>query len=608
MSNREFYQDTFSQVHSSKEIRWEDIQTMKRRRRGSRRVFMLAAVICALAALSVAAAATGLFGLRDALLPEKGSVNMLDGNGIVVPGEYEYRDFVSLSGYQDTPESRALAEWQTFQAGYDEDGSIISAIGNAPTGFEDRYGFYLVYTQEMADKLEEIIAKYGLRLHTRMEIVMPGAWPAAAGNFCGENVTAYSGYIYENGTFRFDGEAELGAGELKGYGAIEYQFSRSVRGTFDDVALNIGDVSDFQEWEYETADGTPVTLGLGRRNRSIIMADLGDSFILVNVLTGGEGDDTFSSAPIGWEELEELADSFRFSALTPAKAPDFDAILWENERYLEEQENQPLETEETEDPLYDRTGMRPEVAREFVLMLAERIADGKKREVAELLVYPSQVEVAAGTFTVRSPEEFLPYYDEVIGQNCQGLSTAMTWEPTPSEPWIFSDGSGLAAVADGAVWFGLTEESVIRVFTIQTDQAAVRSGEGDSPDPNEDEIYAGTGIERDAAKAFVWDLTDLLSGGKREKVAELFVYPCAVHVAGGVFTVNTPEELLAYYDEAIELDVETLVDNLDYHSIFTHNGLVGAGDGTAWFGLVEDGGIRLFSLWTPQGLGVGPVS
>lgn len=90
-------------------------------------------------------------------------------------------------------------------------------------------------------------------------------------------------------------------------------------------------------------------------------------------------------------------------------------------------------------------------------------------------------------------------------------------------------------------------------------------------------------------------------------MADLFAYPCAVHVSGGVFTVNTPEELLAYYDEAIELDVRTLVDNLDYHSIFTRNGLVGAGDGTAWFGLVEDGEIRLFSLWTPQGLGVGPV-
>ena len=68
----------------------------------------------------------------------------------------------------------------------------------------------------MADKLEEIIAKYDLKLHSWMEDVLPGTWPIAAGDFCGENVTPYTGYIYENGTFRFDGGAELGAGELKG--------------------------------------------------------------------------------------------------------------------------------------------------------------------------------------------------------------------------------------------------------------------------------------------------------------------------------------------------------------------------------------------------------
>lgn len=207
MSNREFYQDTFSQVRSSTDIRWEDFENMKKRGAPGKRVLTLAAAVCLLAALSIAAAATGLFGLRDILLPEKGSVNVTDGNGVVVPGEYEYRDFVSLSGWQDTPERRALAEWRAFLESYDRDGAIIGGIGNSPTGFEDRYGLYQVYTQEMADRLEEITAKYGLRLHSRLEEVLPGSWGTAVGDFCGENAAAWSGYIYENGTFRFDGEA-----------------------------------------------------------------------------------------------------------------------------------------------------------------------------------------------------------------------------------------------------------------------------------------------------------------------------------------------------------------------------------------------------------------
>ena len=390
MSNREFYQDTFSQVHSSTDIRWEDFENMKKRRAPGKRVLTLAAAVCLLAALSIAAAATGLFGLRDVLLPEKGSVNVTDGNGVVVPGEYEYRDFVSLSGWQDTPESRALAEWRAFLESYDRDGAIIGGIGNSPTGFEDRYGLYQVYTQEMADRLEEITAKYGLRLHSRLEEVLPESWETAVGDFCGENAAAWSGYIYENGTFRFDGEAAL-----DGYGCIEYQFSRSVRGTFDDVALNIGDLSDFEEWGYQAADGTPVTLALGKQNRSVILADLGDSFILVNVLTGEAGDDAFSSGPIGRAELEALADSFRFSALSPVRQPDFDALMAENARYMEKLQGQPAETAPED------AGVRTEAARDFVLLLAERIQDGKRQEVAELLVYPARVEVAAVNTPVR---------------------------------------------------------------------------------------------------------------------------------------------------------------------------------------------------------------
>lgn len=601
MSNRKFYRDTFSQIHSSADIRWEDYQIMRKKANPAKRVLTLVAAIVLLAVLSIAAAATGFFGLRDILLPERGTVSTTDGNGVMIPGEYEYRDFVSLSGWQNTPESQALAEWQSFLESYDRDGAIIGEIGNSPTGFEKDYGLYLVYTREMADKLEEIAAEYGLRLHTRMEDVLPETWPAAAGDFYRENVTAYSGYIYENGTFRFDGEADL-----DGYGYIEYQFSRSVRGTFDDVALNIGEAADFREWSYETEDGVPVTLGLGAKNRSLILADLGDSFVLVNVLTGEAGDDTFSCGPIGREELEALADSFCLSALVPAKPVNFDAILEANARYMETLQNWPVEEEQEEwsDPLYESTGVRTETARDFVLMLAERIQDGRREEVANLLVYPAQVEVTAGTFTVNSSEEFLPYYDEVIEQNRLGLSTAMTWEPTPGEPRLYRDGSGLVSAVDGAVWFGLTEEGILRVFTIQTDQAAVRAS---APPPGGDDIYDHSGIETDAARAFVWDLTDLLSSGEREKVAGLFVYPCAVRVPDGTFLVNTPEELLEYYAEALEDHMGDLIPKLDYTTLFTRNGLVGVGDGAAWFGLVEDGEIRLFSLWSGQGLGVGPV-
>lgn len=462
MTNKEFYQKTFSQVHPSKDLQWEDFQSMRKKRFTVKRLVAVAAAAAILAALSAVAVAADWFGLRSILLPEKGNVYVTDENGVVIPGVYEEKDFVSLSGLQDTPESQALAEWQAFLDSYDQDGAIIARIGNAPTGFEERYGEYLVYTQEMAGKLEEIIAKYGLKLHTHNEIVLPGTWSTAVGDFCGENVTPYSGYIYEDGTFRFDGDADLGGTDLKGYGTIEYQFSRSVRGTFNEVALNIGDLADFQEWSYQAHDGTELTLALGRRNRSLILADLGDSFVLVNVLTGQEGDDTFSSGPIGRAELEELADSFRYTVLTPARTPDYDAIMQENARQMEALQDRPIET---------------------------------------------------------APEEL------------------------------------------------------------------------------EDPLYVQTGIETDSAKAFIWDLSKNLASGNREIVADLFVYPCKVTAPHEEFTVNTAEELLEHYDDVIEYEIRGLLDVLDYHDLFASDGLVGVGQGCAWFGLVEDGEIRLWTLW-----------
>lgn len=595
MSNREFYQETFSQVRGTGEIRWEDYE-MRRRGKSLRWLVTLAASVALLAALSALAVAANFFGLRDALLPEKGSVNVVDENGIVVPGEKELKDFVSLSGWADTPESRALAEWQAFLEGYDQDGAIISEIGNSPTGFEERYGHYLVYTQEMADKLEEIIAKYDLKLHQWMEVVLPETWPQAVGGFFRENVVPYSGYIYENGTFRFDGDAELGAGELKGYGPIEYQFSRSVKGTFDDVALNIGDLGGFEEWGYRAADGTSVTLGLGERNRSLILADLGDSFVLVNVLAGRQGDDVFSSGPIGREELEELADSFLYSALTPVREPDRAALLDAGARYTKDLENQPVETlpSESEDPLYTRTGIRSDVARDFVLLLAERIEDGRREEIADLLVYPAQVETSGGIDTVSSPEEFLRYYDETVGQSALSLAADMAWEPAPSE--VFGDGSGLASAAGGAVWFGLVEDGVIRIFTLQTDQWSIRAGNGTITQDGGGDLYEALSL--DEGREFLLHLADLIDRGEREEIAGLLAYPAQVKAPGGEWTANTPEEFLACYGETFGTGGSTLAADLraDPEPVLDGGGgLASALGETVRFGRAE-GRLRIFSL------------
>lgn len=312
MDEKQFYCETFSQVHSSVVINEEFLQ--KKHRRLPKGVVLLAAVVALLAGLSTVAVATDWFGLHQLLLPHQQQVTMpIDPS----TGEQavETVDMISLAGYMDTPEGKATAEWRDFLNGYDSDGAIIAAIGNNPTGFEEKYSMYQVYTQEMADKLEEIVERYDLKLHTEMAWIseQQNLCAQVGGDFLGWNNTAYGIYIYEDGTFKFDGEAAL-----EGYGTVDYQFMRLVKGSFTDLVLNIGDAADYRQWQYETASGASVTLALSGR-QGLIFLDTGDAFVSVNVLAGEETpeDDIFSSGPFFAENLEALADSFDFTVLQP---------------------------------------------------------------------------------------------------------------------------------------------------------------------------------------------------------------------------------------------------------------------------------------------------
>lgn len=314
MNNRELYQATFSQIHSSYQVEEEVFAQMKKKRKRGRGVCIAAAVIALLAALSTATVAANWFGLRDWLLSEKTAALYPDEQGGTRSVQV---DAISLSGYQNTPEGMAAGEWQSFLDTYDQDGVILKSIGNGPTGLEERYSLYSVYSREMADKLDAIAEKYHLKLHTRLIDVYehPEAveeiWKAL-----GEN-QAYSVYLYEDGTLHFDGEYDL-----PDYGLVDYQFQRSVRGTFHEAILNVGDMSQYRDWTYETACGQTVTLAIGP-SKALVLADLGDSFVTLNVLAGTETEpaDIFSNGPFTEENLETLADSLDYTKLTPASPP-----------------------------------------------------------------------------------------------------------------------------------------------------------------------------------------------------------------------------------------------------------------------------------------------
>ncbi len=313
MSNRAFYQKTFSQLHPAHHVTWEEMERMERmsaKRRPHRPIIAIAAAAALLAALSATAVAVNFLGVRDLLLPEKQQVGIIDPDtGTLDPDKTQAVDAISLSGYAASPESKALAEWEEFLNGYDPDKAILHQVGNYLDPALSKYLNYLVYTQDMADKLEEIAAKYGLKLHT--QFIDLYEHPEALGplaDFAQEGAEAGWMYMYEDGSCHFDGSAYV-----EGQGIVDLQFQRAVKGIFNDVTLNIGDVTEYRQWNYQTACGVEVVLALGP-TKALIYADLPDNFALLNVLCGTESGLTQAN-------LEALAECFDYSVLTPVEPP-----------------------------------------------------------------------------------------------------------------------------------------------------------------------------------------------------------------------------------------------------------------------------------------------
>ena len=339
MNDRQLYRDTFSQVRSVRgPIRLEDIR-MRKNHTILRKVIVLAAALALLTALAATAYAADLFGLRSLLLPPSEPSQRTGWPQVSDPeiGEDPYiiqgNDAISIQGYVGSPEAMASAEWRAFQDSYDPDGAILAEIGNSPTEFDEEYAYYQVYTQEMADELERILAKYNLKKHTDMrfldsyhELCQELAGDGMAQGFLGGMHEPYSPYIYEDGTFHYDGDVSLPeANGRDDYSEVTcmYQCTRCVKGTFTDIGLTIGSIDDFRQWTYRPrgiirTDGTypegpEVILALGPKV-SLVIADLGDSFVTFNILAGSDYDN-LSDCVIGENALEAFADSIDWDVI-----------------------------------------------------------------------------------------------------------------------------------------------------------------------------------------------------------------------------------------------------------------------------------------------------
>lgn len=298
MKNIEQYRDTFSQIHTDITIRTENYnkkQEIENIQKPFKKVSRGVAVIGLRLIGCSTVYAMNLFGVKDlihTLLFEEG--------GSVV----EY-NVISMQGYRDSNEYKGLEEWIEFLSYYNEDRTEVE---KETIELDKKYNIYGVETLQMADRLDEIAAKYELKLHTSIQQcadIEKLFQMAGTGDFLGTiHEVNGSSYVYEDGSFFYNGTAYLIDKET----TFVYQFIRSKKGSFSNIVLDIGNTDDYNERTYKTAQGINVVISESQ-NKSLLITDLDSTFVVINILTD------FSSGNITQENLEAFADSIDFSMI-----------------------------------------------------------------------------------------------------------------------------------------------------------------------------------------------------------------------------------------------------------------------------------------------------
>lgn len=304
-----------------------------RKRKAFRRPFLLAAII-ALTALLVGCGVVYVLHLREIKLGEQTltqDVFVYDprtGEAIGYVGQETYtQQVLTLAGMSGTPASKAAREWYAFREAYDPDREIQRSVWGKEPQFPEEYYGYGLYTQEMKDKLDEILAAYDLKLRGKpVEFQTSKLLFRALGMETVQNPgsnarihvdhTAY----YENGNldvyFEIVIPVEDGEDSRKTYGYLYY---RPKDCFIPDTAVLTD--AKWEEWNYTTASGHPVLMLYSQDAASAwIFCDMEtctaslrvDILQRMAVAQGSEGQ-TADFELMTKAQLEQVADAIDFS-------------------------------------------------------------------------------------------------------------------------------------------------------------------------------------------------------------------------------------------------------------------------------------------------------
>ena len=311
-----------SYVISAEEFR-QGKQQAKVKRLSTKRALLIAAVI-ALTLLLVGCAVVYVLRMQNLHVGEYSTYmpTIYDEDGNVIPVETRKpTQLLSIQGVH----MDALAEWVEFTNSYDQDGTIMAEAERAsheggpgnPWDFPDNYHLtYGCYSQEMIDKLDEIVEKYDLKLlsaYTTCQRYEMSVMFEALG-FDGMMLDSPKAKVeYADGYFHLEGSFWL---EL--FLTMEGEHWKcddeivtvlySVKDYFDPRTSGVLDFNNYTQWDYTREDGRQVLLALSE-GAARIYADTPEAMMIVS-LSGNTWIDgqQVNMTPEALEEIAELID------------------------------------------------------------------------------------------------------------------------------------------------------------------------------------------------------------------------------------------------------------------------------------------------------------
>ena len=310
----------------------EKIEKKVNTRKLIRRPFLVAAII-AMMLLLVGCAIVYVLSMKEIKLGEQEvTYDVYDydpqsGEAVAYVGQDTMtQQVLTLAGLSNTPAAKAAREWYEFTEAYDPDRSIQGDVWGREPVFPAEYYGYILYTQEMKDKLDEILDKYDLKpMGKKIEFQSDKMMLKALGveNILNPGSDAVVDMMvtsfYENGSLNLHFLYDLPGEEEEDIHTQGWLYYRNKGCLIPDTAILTE--AEWEEWNYTTASGDQVLIVSSEEASSAwFFNDLPNHTVSLQIRTIIDVyEEEENGVPVAKfhkmerQQLERIADTFDFS-------------------------------------------------------------------------------------------------------------------------------------------------------------------------------------------------------------------------------------------------------------------------------------------------------